>query len=209
MKLSPTRQLRVQLQRLNHIVHGRLWFPHMPLAALLALGSLWLLQRDLGAGWKTFWAQLLAGHPQVLPQLLPQLLIGTGMLIMALGLLLRSRVAWVMALLLATTAAVSLMFGRGSDDGLLIGYFILVVAVLLAAWREFDRSSVTASTLFALTSVAMLLLYSTFGAYYLGGGFRPKIGDLPTALYYAVVTMSTVGYGDIIRPSKPSFSASR
>jgi voltage-gated potassium channel len=40
-------------------------------------------------------------------------------------------------------------------------------------------------------------MYATFGAYYLGGEFKPEITDLITALYYALVTMSTVGYGDI------------
>jgi voltage-gated potassium channel len=44
----------------------------------------------------------------------------------------------------------------------------------------------------------MLLLYATFGSYYLGAEFKPPITDLVTALYYAMVTMSTVGYGDIV-----------
>jgi voltage-gated potassium channel len=48
----------------------------------------------------------------------------------------------------------------------------------------------------------MLLLYSTFGAYYLGNEFKPKITNLIDALYYSMVTMSTVGYGDII-PQTP------
>jgi voltage-gated potassium channel len=43
----------------------------------------------------------------------------------------------------------------------------------------------------------MLLMYATFGSYYLGADFKPQIGDLVTALYFAMVTMSTVGYGDI------------
>ncbi|MGH8601158.1 MAG: NAD-binding protein, partial [Burkholderiales bacterium] len=43
----------------------------------------------------------------------------------------------------------------------------------------------------------LLMLYAVFGAYYLGADFHPHITDPITALYYAVVTMSTVGYGDI------------
>jgi voltage-gated potassium channel len=52
--------------------------------------------------------------------------------------------------------------------------------------------------LFAFTSVAMLVMYATLGSYYLGAEFSPPIKDLVTALYYAMITMTTVGYGDIV-----------
>jgi voltage-gated potassium channel len=196
-KLSPIQWLRVELRRVGHVLHGTRWFPHVPLAVLFAVGGVLLLRRDLGADWSGFLAGLLTGNPQLQPGLLPQLLIGSGMLIMAFGLVFRSRVAWVMALLLATTAVVSLVVGKHRGGFLLLSYFVLVLAALLAAGRNFNRSSVAASTLFALTSVVMLLLYATFGAYYLGNGFKPAISDLVTALYFAIVTTSTVGYGDI------------
>jgi voltage-gated potassium channel len=48
----------------------------------------------------------------------------------------------------------------------------------------------------------MLMMYATFGTYYLGAQFKPRITDLVTAFYYAMVTMSTVGYGDIV-PATP------
>jgi voltage-gated potassium channel len=51
--------------------------------------------------------------------------------------------------------------------------------------------------LFALTSAAAVLIYAVLGAYMMGGQFSPKITDLVTALYFSIVTMSTVGYGDI------------
>lgn len=190
-------RLRVVLLRVGQAVHARLWFPQAPLAALLALGGVWLLQVDLGARWRPFVAGLLAGQPAVTPAMLPPLLVGTGMLTMALGLLLRSRLAWVMALLLAGTAALSMLLGPHRGGHWLLGYFVLLLALLLLAWRRFDHASITASTLFAVTSVVMLLLYATLGTYYLGADFHPPVTDLVTALYYAVATMSTVGYGDI------------
>lgn len=197
MKLSLLPRLRAQLQRLHHGAAGDRWFPHVPLAVLFALGGIWMLRVNVGENWRTYADALLGGAAQLQPRLLPSILIGGGMITMALGLLLRSRLAWTMALLLVVTAGVSLLFTGRPDGRILLGYFVFMLMALLAAWRQFDRSSVAASTLFALTSVAMLMLYATFGSYYLGAEFKPPIGDVVTALYYAMVTMSTVGYGDI------------
>jgi voltage-gated potassium channel len=198
MSLAPIRRLRAQLQRLHHATRGRHWFPHVPLALLLGLGGLWLLRADLGEHWSGYARLLVLDASHLKPQMLPPLLIGGGMLTMALGLLWRSRLAWTMALLLELVGAVSLLVTpHGQHDHTLLAYFVFVLAALLAAWRQFDRTSVAASTLFALTSVAMLLMYATFGSYYLGADFKPQITDLVTALYFAMVTMSTVGYGDI------------
>src|SRR5690606_17899501 len=109
-------------------------------------------------GWREYLDGMLNGRFAVRPQRLPGLLIGGGMLIMAGGLLSRSRLAWTMALLLALTGATSLMFGQVQSH-LLVAYFGLMVLGLFLAWRQFDRSSVAASTLFAVTSVVMLLMY--------------------------------------------------
>ena len=197
MTLPPMQRLHIFFNRLHAHLRGDAWFPHIPLAVALGLGGVWLLEADFGANWKPFLDGLLHGHPLITPNMLPPLLIGVGMLVMAFGLLMRSRVAWVMALGLAATAAASMFFGTHTNGHILLGYFILMLALLMMAWRYFDHSSITASTLFAVASVVMLLLYATFGAYYLGNEFKPPITDLITALYVAMVTMSTVGYGDI------------
>lgn len=162
------------------------------------LGGLWLLRADVGQNWQHYFAQAIDGSLDMPPSMLPPILIGTGMLTMALALLWRSRIAWVMALLLVATAAISTQFGVHAHGYALLVYFLAVLGALLFCYRHFDRASVAASTLFALTSVAMLIMYATFGSYYLGAQYRPAIADLVTALYYAMVTMSTVGYGDIV-----------
>jgi voltage-gated potassium channel len=205
MQMIPTRlqRLRMQMQRAEKFVFGDYWFPHVPLAIMFGLAGFWVLKASFGLHWLPALQSLVTlqslvnGQLHLQLRLLPPLLIGGGMMTMALGLLWRSRLAWLMALLLALTATVDTLLGKQTHGPLLLAYFVVLLIALLLAWRRFDRSSVAASTLFALTSVVMLLLYATFGAYYLGADFKPRIADLVTALYYAMVTMSTVGYGDI------------
>lgn len=198
MEISILQRLRARGQRAHRAVSGRYWFPHLPLALLLGLGGFWLLRASFGHIWLIYIHQLLSGELHLKLSLLPPLLIGGGMLTMALGLLSRSRLAWVMAVLLAATGGINTLFTPRIHAPILLAYFALVLVLLLLAWKQFDRSSVAASTLFAITAIVMLLLYATFGSYYLGAEFQPRIGDLITALYYAIVTMSTVGYGDIV-----------
>ncbi len=55
-----------------------------------------------------------------------------------------------------------------------------------------------------------LLIYATFGVLYLGDEFTPAVHDLATAVYFSIVSMSTVGYGDIVphAPTARLFTAS-
>jgi voltage-gated potassium channel len=191
-------RLRARSQRIHRLLRGRYWFPHVPLALLLGLGGLWLLRASFGTHWLVYIRALVEQKVSLKLSRLPPLLIGGGMFTMSLGLLWRSRLAWVMAVLLAATASVNTVFTGHGHEQLLLAYFFFVLATLMLAWRRFDRSSIAAGTLFALTAVAMLLMYATFGSYYLGAEFKPRIVDLISALYYAMVTMSTVGYGDIV-----------
>jgi voltage-gated potassium channel len=202
MRLALIQRLRAWTQLLDQRIGGRHWFPHVPLALLLGLGGLWILNARFGGDWSQYAHALMEGDFHLNLRLLPSLLIGGGMVTMAFGLLWRSRLAWVMAVLLAATGAVNTLLTVHSHVHGLLVYFAFLLAALLFAWRHFNRSSVAASTLFALTAVVMLLLYATFGSFYLGAEFKPPITDLVTALYYAMVTMSTVGCGDII-PAAP------
>lgn len=178
-------------------LHAHLWFPHVPLSILLVIGGLWLLHANFGDRWHHY-VDLVLHHSatDMPPNLLPPLLIGGGLITMAFAVLWRARTAWLMTLLLTAIAIVSSFF-TPRHDAVLTYYFLAVLIVMLAGWRSFDRSSLAASTVFAVTSVLMVVGYATFGAFYLGSQFHPEINDLMTALYFSMVTMSTVGYGDI------------
>ncbi|MBE1158978.1 voltage-gated potassium channel protein [Dyella acidiphila] len=190
-------RLRQSLQHWAATARKHGWFPHVPLAILAAGGALKLLHLDVGRDWQRYLGLLMEGQFDQHAAVLPPLLIGLGQLAMSAGLLMRSRLSWVMTMLMAGGAIANLMFGRHHSVPMLI-YFSVLLLALLASWQSFDRSSLAASTLFAFTSIAMLVMYATLGSYYLGADFTPPIKDLLTALYYAMITMTTVGYGDIV-----------
>lgn len=124
------------------------------------------------------------------------LLSGVFAVIMAIGLLLRSRLAWVVVVSLLLTNLIVWLVSR--DGSLSLVLFDAALLVFLAWFRRsFDRISVAAASIFSFGSVALLMSYGLFGTYLLGAEFSPPIKDLETAFYFAIVTMSTVGYGDI------------
>ncbi len=187
-----------------------LWFPHVPLAlAVGGAGALALLPTirayaaeylhlDLGK-------LLDALHPisGEIPRLIlvgvPAALVGVLQVLVALGLLARSRVAWLSAL--GLTVAQLVLAVHGGSGRLLTGqavYVGVLFAALIAARRWFDWSSLAANTLFALASILVLTIYGVLGAFVLGAGFSPPITNLPGAFYFTIETVSTVGYGDIV-----------
>ncbi|MCI2808542.1 voltage-gated potassium channel protein [Eoetvoesia caeni] len=127
---------------------------------------------------------------------IPRLMLGAGLQLMALGLIFKARIAWTVSLLLLACTCTFFLWRPEGRFELLI-YTVVLIVMLLAYWRRFDRSSLAAGSLFTVFSITFLLVYAVFGALYLGGDFRPHITDTMTALYFSIVSMSTVGYGDI------------
>lgn len=201
--LSLTRGIRRLHFYLNRWLWLDTWFPHLPLA--LAVGVLGLL-RLTPAIQQTLGVSLLSNEVKTVIQGLmentirgiPQVIVGIFLLVMSVGLLWRSRLAWVTALLI-TSASLGLSVFRPDQPvrWTLTAYNSGLLVALLLAHRQFQRSSIAAGTLFALTSTMLLMSYAILGSYVLGKDFSPPIGDFISALYFAVVTMSTVGYGDI------------
>lgn len=184
-------------RRVGQLARARYWFPHVPLALALAgagyrlLRIVYVLQQQV----------LLSDFPRHIFDFglanMPYVLIGVAMLVMSVGLLFRSRFAWIVAIVLTSSTLLSAsILGHGQHSGL-ISYHGLLLVALLFSYAWFDRTSLAAGTLFAVTSSLLLLIYAVFGSLYVGNQFSPPIKDLATSLYYSIVTMSTVGYGDI------------
>ena len=127
-----------------------------------------------------------------------QLSISVFLLLLSLGLWLRLRIAWLLTVLAAALALANMsLLQELQFEVWLFGYDIVLLGLLLANHRHFERSSMRLSTLMALVSVVVLFGYAILGVYYLGDQFSPNIDTLSEAFYVSVVTMSTVGYGDI------------
>jgi len=128
---------------------------------------------------------------------LPQVMLGFSIVIMSIGIFLRARLAWFFSIILL------IFIGSFSLSISIPLYHVGLLSVidlllLLWFWRDFNQSSLAAGTLFALVSVSSLLLYALCGSLYLGEQFKPVITELPEALYFSTVSMSTVGFGDIV-----------
>lgn len=186
---------------------------HWLLAILVAINGYTLLQPGVSAvlalrphawsGWLTSDSLNVFVNSFGLVEV-PRLMLGIGLQIMAAGLIFKARLAWTVSLvLLVSTAGFFVWRSDGHSD--LIAYTIVLAVMLVVYWRRFDRSSLAAGSLFALVSIASLLVYAVFGALYLGDEFQPPITDGITAFYFSIVSMSTVGFGDIT----PHTSASR
>ena len=125
-----------------------------------------------------------------------QVLLGLMLGLAGVGLLWRLVSAWTLSvLLLVVTVGVNVAQQRW-------GFSLALQGILLGAllWAKpcFTRRTILASIVFSLSGIVAVLAYGVLGSFLLGKGFRPEIQDLNQALYYTIVTLSTVGYGDIV-----------
>lgn len=195
MILRPIKWVGAHLSRLRSFGAVSRLLPHLPIAAIVFLAGALVLQRSFGSAPQNYEPGRLIADVSLRPGLLPPLLIGAGLLTNAFGLLFRSRIAWLMAAIFLLCGLANVYF-LAEIDGVSNSILLVGLVLLFLFRRSFDRTSLAAGTLFALASMVLALAYSTFGAFYLEADFKPQIADLITALYYSVVTMSTVGYGD-------------
>jgi voltage-gated potassium channel len=125
-----------------------------------------------------------------------QIFLGTCLVLVGIGLLRRLSTAWAFAvLLLAVTLGVNLVQGNRGPS-LIVTALMLLALVLLRHY--FTRRTATANYIFSLMGILAILAYGSFGTYMLGDGFRPAIHDLVSGFYFTIITLATVGYGDIV-----------
>ncbi len=117
--------------------------------------------------------------------------------LVTVGLQRRKRLAWLVAVvLLPALAVLPLMTLQPTDVPLLLG---VVVTYPLHVWNrdQFGRSlDLSPLQIASLAAIVGVLLYGTVGAYALRSEFT-AIGSWGDAFYYVIVTIATVGYGDI------------
>jgi voltage-gated potassium channel len=205
--------LQPAFRRFAHRVRLYAWFPHLPVAfAVGGAGALALVPTVRRFLYQYFHLNLsklfdalhplTAGIPTVVLSGVPNAVIGWMQIFIAIGLLFRSRLAWISALLI-TSAQLVLAVGytHYSWHSSTAIYLVALVIALLITGRTFQRSSLAAGTLFALAATGLLLAYGVLGSLILGQGFAPAVVTFQQAVYFTVVTMSTVGYGDILPKS--------
>ncbi len=203
--------MRMAWARLRQTLRLSSWFPQVPLA--IAIGIAGLLRLWPAAGSVQELISLIPASSSGISELsdsfkalairgMPRELVGGLLMLVAVGLLLRSRLSWVLALLMTIASIALEVLSDSSFSKVLLGYSTVVLIALLLAHRSFHRTSLTVGTLFALIGVALTLGFGVLGGYALGKGFNPAITDFSSALYFTIITLSTVGYGDIT-PTTP------
>ena len=124
-----------------------------------------------------------------------QAVVGVGLVLVGFGLVRRLTTAWSFTvILLLITLGVNLAQHHWGERIIFSGVMLLVMLVVR---RYFIRQTKLATYIISLTGVFSILAYGTFGAYLLGKGFQPAVHDLTTSFYFTIITLSTVGYGDI------------
>lgn len=120
----------------------------------------------------------------------------------AAGLQRRKRVAWQVAMVaLPVLACLPLVTLRTTDAPLLLA-LVVTYPLLVVNRDDFDqRLDLSPLQVASLAAILGVGLYGTVGAYGLRGQFV-GLEDWADAVYYVIVTVATVGYGDIT-PTTP------
>jgi voltage-gated potassium channel len=130
---------------------------------------------------------------------LSDFVVGGLLIVTAYGLVMRSRLAWWLAVLGLCTSLVIQATGDGEGAaGLIVAYRCAVLLSLLGSRSHFSTRSLSVHGALGLYVVVMFMGCATVLTLRRGTHFDPEIHDPISALYFVVMTVSTVGFGDIV-----------
>ncbi|RQG97340.1 NAD-binding protein [Natrarchaeobius chitinivorans] len=113
------------------------------------------------------------------------------------GLIRRKRVAWYCIIVAVPLSAVVPLATLQSTDLPLLLLILVTFPLLVRNRHQFDRRlDLSAIQIASLSSIVGVLLYGTVGSYAIRDQFV-TIDTWGDAVYYVIVTIATVGYGDI------------
>jgi voltage-gated potassium channel len=178
------------------------WFPQIPLALAMApLGILFIAsaaEQALGGG------PVVGELAEIERRLNPvhhgpvlELALGISLLATSIGIALRSRLAWLWSITVLT-AGLTLRVPPDLVDVPLALYTGGLLVALLLQRHHFATRSLLSSGVFAAAVLFAFVSWATAGTLRLGDQFEPPVEDLPTALYFTIVAVSSVGFGDIV-----------
>ncbi len=194
--------LRANLSRTMNALYKKSWFPQVPVSLAVALVALLhlipvfdqLIELQLHLRTPGSVRMDLTGIKLID---ISQLTISVFLLLMSVGLWLRSQISWVLAMLATVVWLANLYLQTEIQIELWpFAYNTVMMGVLLLTRKHFNRSNMKLGTFVALATVVVLIGYTLLGIYHLGDQFSPKITTLSDAVYVAVITLSTVGFGD-------------
>ncbi|WP_424017886.1 NAD-binding protein [Halorientalis pallida] len=128
----------------------------------------------------------------------------TGFLMLGsvLGLRRGLRIAWYSTVFLLPVTAIQGLAQSSVASTPLIALSLLSIPFVLLNYRRFDRKIDLSTTQLAATAALVgTMVYGTAGTYRLSEDFA-NVETLLDAVYYTIVTASTVGYGDAIPTSQ-------
>ncbi len=107
--------------------------------------------------------------------------------------------AWrVATILLVISFFVNLFEGLNIIGMALSGIFLFLLYSKRKGFVKPLGMALNVRYLMAVWIIAFVLFYGITGAYFLGEHFKPPISTYVQALYYTVITATTVGYGDFV-----------
>ncbi|MFW5973992.1 MAG: NAD-binding protein [Natrialbaceae archaeon] len=124
-------------------------------------------------------------------------LTGFLMLVSVYGLRRRLRIAWLSTAVLLPVTGFQGLVQSSVVSMPLVALSVVSMPTVLLSYRRFDREvDLSLAQLGALAALVGTMIYGTVGTYALREEFA-QVETLTDALYYTVVTASTVGYGDV------------